>query len=68
MFPLRGKASDDLANGMSDMWWLIVDINSAIGLLHSVDVSDVGISEVHAVSIFMIEVFNVAEFETHAEV
>jgi hypothetical protein len=50
------------------MRWLIVDVNSTVGLLHSVDMGDVGVSEVHATSIFMVEVFNVVEFETHPEV
>jgi hypothetical protein len=36
------------------MKWLIVDVNAAVGLLHDVDMGDVGVSGVHPTSIFMV--------------
>jgi hypothetical protein len=53
-----GKAKDlsaPLSTKFSLSRWLIVVVNSVIGLLHSVDTGRIAdVSEVHAVSIFSI--------------
>lgn len=46
-----------LDHKLSYVTWKFIDISSVLGLLHRLDVSDVAdVSEVHASSIFMVEV------------
>jgi hypothetical protein len=46
------------------MTWLIAAVDSVIGLLRSVDVAYVRVSEAHVTSIIIVEVFKVVKFET----
>jgi hypothetical protein len=43
--------------------WLIIDVGCVLGLLHRVDVGNVAdVSEVHAPSIFSVEVWRLVSF------
>jgi hypothetical protein len=60
------KPLNSTVNTITDFrlsWWLIIDVNSVLGLLHFVDVGNIaGVSEVRAASIFRVEACQLVNF------